>query len=84
MNVYGYSKISKIQTEVFKEPVGLFENEDGSVEVIEDIVYEIVWIEAEGALFSVSLLKGEILDEVAANYQVGGYTDDRCTFVRDL
>lgn len=84
MNRYGYSKISKIVPETFKEPVALWEREDGTAEVIEEIAFQLVWIEAEGCLYEVSLLKGETLDQVAGRYRVGGHTDDRCTFVRAL
>ncbi|MBB5663224.1 hypothetical protein GGE68_001400 [Rhizobium leguminosarum] len=83
-NAYGYSKISKITPEVFKEPVAVWEKDDGSVEVIEEVCFEIVWVEAEGALYEVTLLKGETLDQVAGRYRVGGYTDDRCTFAKEL
>lgn len=83
-NAAGYYKINKITPEVFKEPVALWEKEDGTAEVIEQVCFEIVWIEAEGALFEVTLLKGETLEGVAARYRVGGYTDDRCTFHKEL
>lgn len=83
-NAAGYYKISKVTPEVFKEPVAVWEKEDGTLEVIEQVCFEIVWVEAEGALFEVTLLKGETLDQVAGRYRVGGYTDNRCTFHAEL
>jgi hypothetical protein len=83
-NAYGYSKISKVTPEVMKDAVGYFEREDGTIELIEEEVYALVWVEAEGALYEVTLLKGETLEQVAARYRVGGYTDDRCTFHKEL
>jgi len=83
-NAAGWAKISKIVPEVMTQPVDVWEKDDGTVEVIEEVCFEIVWIEAEGCLFEVTLLKGETLDAVAARYRVGGYTDGRCTFVRAL
>lgn len=83
-NIYGYSKISKVTPEVFKDVIAYVEREDGSIELIEEEVFALVWVEAEGSLYEVSLLKGETLEEVAARYRVGGYTDDRCTFHKEL
>lgn len=83
-NAAGYYKISKIVPEVFKEPVAVWENDAGDLEVVEQVCFEIVWIEAEGALFEVTLRKGETLDQVASRYRVGGYTDNRCVFHKAL
>lgn len=83
-NRYGYYKISEITPERIMEPVATWENEKGEIEVIEQVCFEAVWIVAEGAVFEVTLLKGETLDQVAGRYRVGGYTDDRCTYWKEL
>lgn len=83
-NVYGYYKISKVTPERIMEPDYVWENEAGELQVFEKVCFEIVWVEAEGALFEVTLLKGETLEAVAARYRVGGYTDDRCTYAKEI